>query len=93
MEHLYIYYRVRAGGPDLAHASVLEMQRRLAERTGSLGRLLRAAEPNADGSHTWMEVYEDVSGGTAAVLKQLREDVDLDRWIEGAPHVERFVES
>ena len=44
MEHLYIYYQVRPEHRNRARSLVLQIQSRLANRTGQKGRILRRPE-------------------------------------------------
>jgi hypothetical protein len=92
VENLYIYYQVRPEQRSKAHALVLQIQARLANRTSQLGRLLRRAELSAAGTETWMEVYENITRASAAMLETLQQEAGLDALIEGERHIERFVE-
>ncbi len=55
MSHYYVWYRVQGELPS-ARSTVDRLQRDLAVRTGTRGRLLA----RADDPRTWMEIYENV---------------------------------
>jgi hypothetical protein len=92
VEHLYIYYQVRPEHRNRARSLVLQIQSRLANRTGQKGRILRRPELSAAGTETWMEVYENVSQATAAIVAELQAESGLAELIVGERHVERFID-
>ncbi len=92
MEHLYIYYQVRPEHRNKARSLVLVIQSRLANRTGQKGRVMRRPELSEAGTETWMEVYENVTQSTLAMVEQLQQEAGLGELIVGERHVERFID-
>jgi hypothetical protein len=86
----YVWYRVAADDRD-TEIAVRGMMARLACRAGVAARLLRKrAEPGL-----WMEVYEGVAEPDRFVrlMDQAVSEFDIDMFIDGARHVECFVDS
>lgn len=86
----YVYYRSDAD-PAEVRRIVERVQRDLARETGVRGRLLR----RADGSTTWMEVYEAVAdrAGFERAAAAALERAGFARLLAAGErrHVERFV--
>lgn len=87
----FVYYRVADEGRDRIEQAAAVMQARLREKSGVAGRLLR----RADGSATWMEIYEGVGDAPAfeKLLERLAAEHGLERLLAPGEsrHVERFV--
>jgi hypothetical protein len=88
-EHVYVYYRQR-GERAAAHAAVAALFADLEAETGVAGRLLE----RADGSGTWLEVYEPVAD-SGRFLRDLATGVArhrVERYaVDGRRVIERFV--
>ncbi len=89
MNHYYIYYRVSANTADEAETLVRSMQARLACRSGIGGKLLK----KRDNPGLWMEIYENVGEAKRfeRLLVQAVDEFDLDMFLDGPRHIERFV--
>jgi hypothetical protein len=87
--HYCIWYRIR-GDPAKARAAANELLREVALHAGATGRLLvRRDDPS-----TWMELFENVVDTTRfdAVLESATPRCGIEDCIDGARHVERFVD-
>lgn len=94
MRELFIYYRVRDADAAAAREAVAAMQDELrASRPGLQARLL-VRHGSAGDAQTWMETYARAAGSQEidAAFEALVEarTKRLDRFIDGARHVESF---
>lgn len=86
----YVWYRVMTDDRD-TETAIRGMMARLACRTGTPGRLLKKrGEPGL-----WMEVYEGIADPDAFARRMLQvvDEYDVEMFIDGARHVECFVDT
>ena len=96
----YVYYRVRHGEIDRAHAAVRAFQAAwCAEESGRDARVLRReGEADAAGqplSPTWMEIYRGARASPAWPREALEAALlagpaDGEAWLDGTRHLEVF---
>jgi Domain of unknown function (DUF4936) len=88
----YIYYRIAPQQAARLADAVGEIQAAVRDAYGVSCRLLR----RADGTDTWMEIYEGVSDAAAfeTALRQAVADAGFDSLLaaDSVRHVERFVD-
>ncbi|KIF82539.1 DUF4936 family protein [Noviherbaspirillum autotrophicum] len=88
---LYIYYRVRSEHADALRAQAAAMQRCLSQEYGIVTGLKRRPEER-DGRQTWMEIYQAVPDGFAAILERAAAQAGLARLIDGQRNTEYFLD-
>jgi len=88
---LYIYYRVLLDNSEQLLKQATAMQAQLSQQYKVATELKRRPQ-EADGMHTWMEVYLDVPDGFESVLKQRIAGNQLDALIAGPRHTEHFLD-
>ncbi|WP_034297317.1 DUF4936 family protein [Herbaspirillum sp. RV1423] len=88
---LYIYYRVPVGNSAQLERQAAALQTRLSQQLKVATELKRRPQ-DKDGMHTWMEVYLDVPDGFEAALQEAVADTGLDALIDGARHIEHFLD-
>lgn len=93
---LYVYWRASARDADSVREQVGAAQQRLqGDHPGLQARLLRRPQPDAQGEHTWMEVYAHALA-PSALAGPLRGEIDiavaaaLGPRLRGPRHVEVF---
>lgn len=91
MLDLYVYYKVReADGAQLA-PRILAIQQQLGAQHGVSASLKRRPQAS-NGCQTWMEVYPAVADNFAALLEQAVIEAGVAPLIEGARHIEVFMD-
>jgi hypothetical protein len=88
---LYVYYRVRSERAGELCAQAGAMQKSLAHEYGIVTGLKRRPEVK-DGMQTWMEVYQAIPDGFAAMLERAVAQAGLAALIEGQRHTEYFLD-
>jgi hypothetical protein len=88
---IYVYYRAQHASSALLQARVQAMQTRLQTTYGVQAQLKRRPE-SAEGNQTWMEVYLDVPADFGAMLDSAVATANLLPLIEGARHIEYFLD-
>jgi hypothetical protein len=87
---LYVYYRVRTERADELRAQAGAMQKSLVRDYGIVTALKRRPEEK-DGMQTWMEVYQAIPDGFAAMLERAVAQAGLAALIDGPRHTEYFL--
>lgn len=88
---LYIYYRVRSENAAELCRRVQGAQQRLVREYGIVTGLKRRPEVK-EGRQTWMEIYQDVPDGFAAVLERAIDQAGVAALIEGQRNIEYFLD-
>ncbi|QDZ27649.1 DUF4936 family protein [Noviherbaspirillum sp. UKPF54] len=88
---LYIYYRVRSEHAETLRAQAAAMQQCLSREYGIVTGLKRRPEER-DGRQTWMEIYQSVPNGFAAILERAIAQAGLASLIDGQRHTEYFLD-
>jgi hypothetical protein len=88
---LYVYYRVRSERAGQLRAQAGAMQKGLTQEYGIVTGLKRRPEEK-DGMQTWMEVYQAIPDGFAAMLERAVAQAGLAALIEGQRHTEYFLD-
>ncbi|MEK8084903.1 DUF4936 family protein [Aquabacterium sp. A3] len=92
---LFVYYRLPPSSVPDWPVRVAAVHRRLCGQWQGLHcRLMqRRDESRADGSSTWMEVFEHPAGLHAELQQSVIDALEeLDDWRSGELHVERFTD-
>ena len=89
---LFIYYRVPVSDAQALLQRVQTMQSRLLAEWQVQASLKRRADEAAGGHQTWMEIYLQVPDGFLPALDAAVHQAGLMDLIDGARHVETFVD-
>jgi hypothetical protein len=89
---LYVYYRVRRENADQLRGQILTMQAALAQHWPVVQPALKRRSDEAEGMQTWMEIYHHATEDFIAALETAVQQAGLQHHIDGARHVETFID-
>ena len=93
MQTLFVYYKLPVQEHAVWRPKVEAFQLALQKAwPGLTASLMQRPEATPEGIETWMEIYSHATQAFITALEKAAEQAELQRYIDGARHVETFVD-